>query len=135
MNVRDWNRFLDRGPPGRIIRLAQLSDDLTRAVDAASNVVHLEHSYALKFIAKQHVKRPHFPMLDETIDRGAVVRDGAQFLVFLYYDEFVWNRWFRVSVKRCNLHRKFWIHTFHLTTWEQVRSKMRRFPVLRELKG
>ncbi|WP_340646008.1 hypothetical protein [Phenylobacterium sp.] len=73
-------------------------------------------------------------MLDETIDQGAVVRDGDQHLVFLHFDEYVWNKWFRVTVKRCNERRLLFVVTFHKTEWPQVRSKMRRFPVLRDLK-
>ena len=99
MNVRDWTAFIDKGH-GRTIRLAQLSDDLARAVGAVSNVVHLEHSYAVKCLDKKHVLPVHFPMLDETIDQGAVVRDGDQYLVFLYFDEFVFGRWFRATAAR-----------------------------------
>lgn len=133
MNVRDWDNFLRKGR-GRTLRLAQLSADLTAHLNAASNVVHIEHSYAQKCVEQHQMLPQHFPMLDETIDRGAVVRDGDQYLVFLYFDEHVFGRWFRVSVKRCNERRKLFVATFHKSTWEQVRSKMRRLPVLRPLR-
>lgn len=73
-------------------------------------------------------------MMDETIDRGMVLRDGAQHLVFFHFDEYVWNRWFRVTVKRCNERRLLWISTFHKTTWGQVKGKRKRLPLLREAK-
>jgi hypothetical protein len=133
MNVRDWDSFIRKGR-GRTLRLAQLSPDLTAHLDAVSNVVHIEHSYALKSVEKHQMLPAHFPMLDETIDQGAVVRDGDQHLVFLHFDEYVWNRWFRVTVKRCNERRKLFVSTFHKTELGQVRGKLRRLPVLRELK-
>jgi len=133
MNVKDWSAFIRKGK-GRTIRLAQLAADLTSHLDAVSNVVHIEHSYAVKCVEEHGMLPEHFPMLDETIDHGAVVRDGDQYLVFLYFDQYVFNRWFRVSVKRCNERRKLYVATFHKTRWEQVKGKMRRLPVLRPLK-
>lgn len=133
MNVRDWTAYL-RKRQGRTLRLAQLSADLTQAVGAVSNVVHVDHAYALKCMREHQLLPQHFPMLDETIDRGMVLRDGTQHLVFLYFDEYVFNRWFRVTIKRCNEHRKLWLATFHKSTWTQVKGKMRRLPMLRAAK-
>ena len=68
------------------------------------------------------------------IDQGMVLRDGEQHLVFFHFDEYVWNRWFRVTVKRCNEQRKLWVSTFHKTKWGQVRGKLKRLELLREEK-
>lgn len=133
MNVRDWTAFLEKGQ-GRTIKIAQLSDELTVAVGAVSNVVRLEHSYVVKFAEKHRLLPAHFPMLDETIDRGAVLQDGAQHLVFFHFDQYVWNRWFRATVKRCNEKRLFWVHTFHKCELSQVKAKKRKLPMLREAK-
>lgn len=133
MNSRDWAAFIRDGH-GTTLRLAQLSGDLTKHLNAASDVVHVEHSYAVKCIETHQLLPSHFPALDDTIDQGAVVQDGDQHLVFFWFDEFVWNKWFRVTLKRCNTQRLIWLNTFHKTTLEQVRGKMRRLPVLRRLK-
>jgi hypothetical protein len=98
-----------------------------------SNVVHIEHSYALKVIEKHQLTADHLPMIDETIDQGAVVQDGTQHLAFFHFDEYRWKQWFRVTLKRCNLQRLIWFNTLHLSNGGQVNSKMRRLPVLRDL--
>jgi hypothetical protein len=133
MNVRDWTSYLEKGPR-RILRLAQLSADLTQAVGAASDIVHLDHLYARKFMLEHQLLPQHFPMLDTTIDRGMVLRDGDQHLVFFYFDAHVFNRWFRVTVKRCKAERRLWLSTFHKTTWGQVKGKRKRLEMLRDLK-
>lgn len=133
MNVKDWSAFLRKGRP-RTLKLAQLSKELTDAVGAVSNVVHVNHEYAVKCAVDHQLLAAHFPMLDETIDRGMVLRDGNQHLVFFHFDPYVWNRWFRVTIKRCNEREMLWLSTFHKTELAQVRSKKRRLPLLREAK-
>lgn len=133
MNVRDWTAFIRDGH-GTTLKLAQLDGSLTAHLGAASNVVHLHHDYAVKAIQEHQLLPAHLPMLDETIDQGAVIQDGNQTLVFFHYDEYVWEKWFKVAVKRCNERRLLWVHTIHKSDWSQVRSKMRRLPVLRPLK-
>lgn len=133
MNVRDWKSFIRDGT-GTTLRLAQVSDEMAAAVGASDNIVRMEHSYAVKCAEKHGMLPEHFPALDDTIDRGAVLLDGTRHLVFFWFDDFVWKRWFRVTVKRCDAERRLWFSTFHKTEFEQVRGKMRRLAVLRPLK-
>ena len=133
MNVRDWTAFIRNGA-GRTLKVAQLAPELTQAAGAVSNIVHIEHSYAVKCTVEHQLLPAHFPMLDETIDRGIVYLDGTQHLVFFHFDEYMWNRWFRVTVKRCNQRRLLWLVTFHKSGLAQVRGKGRRLRLLREAK-
>lgn len=133
MNTADWTYFIERCE-GRILPIAQIENDLADKIAAVSNVVRISHTYAVKLITEHQLGPSKFPLLDETLDRGGVVQDGSQHLVFFYYDAFETERWYRATLKRCNEKRLLWLSTFHVTELRQVHSKMRRLPTLRPLK-
>lgn len=132
MHVRDWELFLRQGDAE--IGIAQLSQQMTDHLEAASRTVFLAREYAQKAVIDHQLLPDHFPMIFETVDYGAAVADRDRHITFLYFDETVWNRWFQVSIKRSGETRRIYVVTFHKTEWPKVKSKLRRFEVLRSAK-
>lgn len=131
MHPRDWQQFLKIGA-GREIACAQLlSDEVLTHLEPASDKLFIGHDAALKAVTKHHLAAEHFPLIFDTVERGMALADKDRHVTFLHETEL---GWFQVTVKCALASRRLYVATFYRTRERDVRSKRRRFLLLRDEK-
>lgn len=130
MHVRDWERFYRVGH-GSAITIAQLSQEMADHLGASSRAVTVHHDVLRKAVEKHSLTPAHFPMIFETVDLGRALADRDKHVTFFYFEEYVFGRWFQVTVKCGGEARRLFVATFHKQKAEEVARKTRKFVVLR----
>lgn len=131
MHPRDWRMFLEIGA-GREIACAQLlSDEVLLHLEPASDMLFIGHDAAIKAVTKHRLEPDHFPIIFDTVERGMALADRERHVTFLHESEF---GWFQVTIKCALASRRLYVATFYQTRERDVRSKRRRFRLLRDEK-
>lgn len=131
MTPRDWQLFLASGQE-KPIKIAQIAHDLAAYLGAASNCVHLGHSYAVKAIEKHGLGIEHFPLIFETVDYGIAVADKPGHITF-YHEDIITNLgWHQVTVKCAKADNLLYLSTFYKQRKREVERRLKLYSILRK---
>jgi hypothetical protein len=129
MQPIDWFRFIASGEPQHV-SITRIDRELCLAINCSSNLVKIDHRYALKSIHKHHFQPEHFQILPAAIQHGRVVADRSKHLTFFYLDA-VFGHWFQASIKRDESASELWVTTFHQASSKEVGRMTRKHGILR----
>lgn len=130
MTEEDFYKFIADGKPP-VASITRLGADLRIAVRTATDLVRLDHFYALKMVGKHGLTPSHLPMLQNAIDLGRATMDDRGHLCFYYLDDVIFGTWFKAVVKPCRALDELWVSTFHPISSQEVRRKCRKATILR----
>lgn len=131
MHPRDWRKFLEIGA-GKEIACAQLlPDEVLAHLEPLSDKLFIGHDAAMKSVTKHRLDVEHFSLIFDTVERGMTLADRDRHVTFLHETEL---GWFQVTVKCALASRRLYVATFYQTRERDVRSKRRRYPLLRDEK-
>ncbi len=130
MTEEEWHRFIWGRDP-QIVTVCELNRDLCKALGAASPIVRMEHYYAMKAAHKHNLDTPHFPMIPLAIELGRCVLERPRCLTFFLFDEWIFGKWFHVSLETTREGEEVWVCTFHITRPGEVRRITRRGTLIR----
>ena len=110
--------------------LARLDDRLLAVLGGQSSIVRLSGETARRQAEKHPDVTPDdYARVQDVVDRGLVVRQGARTLIFVAEAEA--GKWWRLVVKRTADGRETYLVAFHRIKPNQVRSTARRGEVVR----
>lgn len=121
----DWFVFIASGQP-KHVSVTRISPALCAAIGCSSNLVRIDHRYALKSTHKHRLKPNHFLILEPTIRFGRVVIDKAKHLTFFHLD-YIHGQWFQASIKRNEAEDELWVVTFHPASDNEVRRMIKKY--------
>jgi hypothetical protein len=109
---RHFVRFID-GRAGNVINIAFLPGELGAHIHTLETNVRLRLDYARKLLHKHKVRYEIFEFIQETIDKGMCIKEGAHHLRFLYVRDNVRPEIYFLLIKTDATFRELWLVTFH----------------------
>src|SRR3954467_12503654 len=99
--------FIASGEP-KHLSVARIGADLCKLVGCSSDLVKIDHRYALKSTHKHRLQPEHFQILPTIISAGRVISDRPRHLTFFHFDP-IYGQWFQASVKRNEAATELWV--------------------------
>jgi hypothetical protein len=130
MQPVDWFVFVASGVP-KHVSVTRIGSDLCQSIGCSSDLVKMDHHYALKSTHKHRFQPDHFQVLTETIARGRVIADRQKHLTFFYLDRVMFGHWFQATIKRNERATELWVATFHQASEKEVLRMTKKYGVLR----
>jgi hypothetical protein len=126
MEPIDWFLFVESGQPQHV-SIARIHADLCALVRCSSNLVRMDHHYALKCARKHRLTADHFHLLPEMLRHGRIVADKPRHLTFFYFDYITYRQWFQATIKTNEAENELWVVTFHAASDKDVRRKIKKY--------
>lgn len=121
----DWFKFVVSGEPKQL-SITRIGSGLCEKIGCSSNLVKMDHHYALKSAHKHRLTSDHFQVLPATLTYGRAVADKAKHLSFFYFDR-MYGQWFQATIKANKAENELWVVTFHAASDKEVRRMIKKY--------
>lgn len=123
-------RFL-RDPTAQRICVGIMPIELARTVRSKVRIIRLYSGTAKKICFEHKILPEHFAIIPLMMEMAWVGSDRKRHMTFLYYDEHVFNKTFKLVIKSNRQGRELIVATFHKIESDHIRRLRRRCAKIR----